>query len=190
MHRDLLPPDPPSTPEACAASPAPARHTPASERRAAQLRPEQRRREVARRALARIPIDDIARELGVAQRTVFGDLRRLRTEWRRDAATDLATRIAQECAVLESDEAYWRAQLAACTPDDRAHALRIYDRIAAIMDRRARWLGIATAPAAQAAESPLEALLRTWEETRHLTELNVVDAEVVQPPTLPPGEAP
>jgi DNA-binding CsgD family transcriptional regulator len=115
-----------------------------------------RRRQVATLALARVPQQDIARQLAVSEATISRDLRTVRADWGAAAVADLDTLIQQERAVLDADERRWRTQWAGWMPkqdettgktppptaEQTAGQARCYDRILAIMERRAKLLGI------------------------------------------------
>ncbi|MGI8587712.1 MAG: hypothetical protein ACR2M0_08510 [Chloroflexia bacterium] len=98
-----------------------------------------RRREVARLLLARNTQQEIAAELGVSLATVGSDVAVLRSAWLADTHAEREEEVAQECRLLDADEALWRAKMAELIDKDPALAVRIYDRIDGISARRLQW---------------------------------------------------
>ncbi len=137
-----------------------------ADRRARLLTRARRRREVARLLLARRPIRAIAAELGVSLKTVNADTSAIRVEWQAAMHADFATLRAQEAAALNADEDLWRTKLTATlAADDILGALRIYDRIATIWERRVRLLRLHMPPDPQAAWiAELDAMLLRAEQ--------------------------
>jgi hypothetical protein len=99
-----------------------------------------RRREVANLILQHYTETEIAERLGVARMTVIRDVAKLRAEWRaqRDIDTDAwVSADLQRLAVAE--RAIW--------PQVEAGKLFAIDRLLAIQERRARYLGLDKQPA-------------------------------------------
>ena len=99
-----------------------------------------RRRRVAALVLARAPQKDIARKEGVSPATICTDVAALHLEWKAARVADTDTQRVREEAALDADELAWRERMQRETDPDRK--LRIYDRIAKIMDSRRKLLGL------------------------------------------------
>lgn len=104
---------------------------------------EGRRRQVASFLLERLTEREIASRLGVHKNTILKDVAAIRAEWQAARMTSADTWIGEELARLEELE---RSQWS------RIHDLKYggfaVDRILAIMERRAKYLGLDTQVAA------------------------------------------
>ncbi|MGI8587550.1 MAG: LuxR C-terminal-related transcriptional regulator [Chloroflexia bacterium] len=98
-----------------------------------------RRREVARLLLARHTQQDIAAQLGISQSTVSSDISTIRASWVAEAHTDIEELVAEECRVLDADEAALRVRFHEALAKDPRLAVRIYECLVRINDRRLRW---------------------------------------------------
>ncbi len=68
----------------------------------------ERRRLVALLLRAVMEQQEVARELGVSEATVSGDVEALKEAWARGAAEDIAEMVVQERSALDVDEVRWR----------------------------------------------------------------------------------
>ena len=110
-----------------------------------------RRRRVAALVLARARQKDIARQEKVSPATICTDVAALHREWKAARVADTDTQRVREEAALDADELAWRERMQRETDPDRK--LRIYDRIAKIMDSRRKLLGL-DAPTKQEVSGP------------------------------------
>ena len=105
----------------------------------------ERRQRVARLLRTGATEGQIAMQLGVSRKTIVGDVAVLRAEWQAAGAQDRDEWIAGELGKLEAIEAEcWR--LFYNEPKGRLFAI---DRILAVMERRARLLGLDAAKRVQ-----------------------------------------
>jgi hypothetical protein len=122
-------------------NPHPSKPNPAA--RAAKLTEmADRRRKVAALHLARVPVFEIAKQVGVDPSHVSRDLVAIRAEWAAERRVDVEAFQSRDLAALEADEGSIRRRIASIPPDYHMERIRYHDLLLKIMDRRARLLGL------------------------------------------------
>jgi hypothetical protein len=120
---------------------------------------DERRRLVVPLLRARVEQQVIAKQLGVDPATISRDVRAIRLLWQRECADIMNTIVSEDVAVLTDDERRWRAEMKTALesrmvtiqdkngeheelkPPDVELALKMYDRVLEIMDKRIILMG-------------------------------------------------
>lgn len=106
----------------------------------ARARRDARRAEVASLVLQEIEQQEIARKLGVNPGTISRDVTVLREAWRATAVERTAEERSIELAKLQRDEQMLRRKMSRCA--DPVKTALVYDRVAKVMERRSKILGL------------------------------------------------
>ncbi len=103
---------------------------------------EQRRAHIAVLLMKHWTYAEISREIGVSQGTVTNDVACIRRNWRERAGAAYDILVAEETAKLDALEREVLPKALAGNKEDGGPSLWAVDRALAIMDRRARLLGL------------------------------------------------
>ena len=110
---------------------------------------------------ARLQQQDIARQLNVDPATISRDVRAIRHLWQKECAAIMDTIVSEDVAILTDDERRWRTEMVRALqgrkvkvrddtgnetdewelPPNAELALKMYDRVLEIMDKRIVLLG-------------------------------------------------